>query len=60
MTASKQSKTFEEVIYYIQNDKTKIQYLDRTAKFLRNSYGLSQLDNAGMMLMGQPQFREVS
>ena len=59
MTGLKQRKTFEEVIDYIQNDKTKIKYPDRTAKFLRNSFELSQLDNAGMMLMEQQQFREM-
>ena len=58
-TGLKQRKTFEEVIDYIQNDKTKIKYPDRTAKFLRNSFELSQLDNAGMMLMEQQQFREM-
>ena len=59
MTGLKQRKTFEEVIDYIQNDKTKIKYPDRTAKFLRNSFELSQLDNAGMILMEQQQFREM-
>ena len=58
MTGLKQRKTFEEVIDYIQNDKTKIKYPDRTAKFLRNSFELSQLDNAGMIFMGQQQMRE--
>ena len=59
MTGLKQRKTFEEVIDYIQNDKTKIKYPDRTAKFLRNSFELSQLDNAGMILMEQQQMREM-
>ena len=59
MTGLKQRKTFEEVIDYIPNDKTKIKYPDRTANFLRNSFALSQLDNAGMMLMEQQQMREM-
>ena len=59
MAGLKQRKTFEEVIDYIQNDKTKIKYPDRTAKFLRNSFELSQLDNAGMILMEQQQMREM-
>ena len=54
----KQRKTFEEVIDYIQNDKTKIKYPDRTAKCVRNSFELSQLDGVGMMLMERQQFRE--
>ena len=58
-TGLKQRKSFENVIDYIQNDKTKIKYPARTAKFLRNSFELSQLDNAGMMLMEQQQFREM-
>ena len=59
MTGLKQRKSFEEVIDYIQNDKTKIKYPDRTAKFLRNSFEFSQLDNAGIMLMEQQQMREL-
>ena len=59
MTELTQRKTFEEVIDYIQNEKTKIKHPDRTAKFLRNSFELSQLDYAGMLLMEQQQFREM-
>ena len=60
MTGLTQRKPFEEVIDYTQNDITKIKYPDRTANFLRNSFELSQLDNAGMMLMEQQQFREMN
>ena len=59
MSSLKVRKTFEEVIDFIQNDKTKIKYPDRKAKFLRNSFELSQLDGVGMILMGQQQLREM-
>ena len=59
MTGLKQRKTFEEVMEFIQNDKTKVNYPDRKAKFLRNSFELSQLDGVGMMLLEQQQFREI-
>ena len=52
-------KPFNHVIDYIQNDKTKIKYPDRTAKFVRNSFEFSQLDNAGIMLMEQQHMREL-
>ena len=40
----KRRQTYEEVIDYIENDKDKIKYPDRTAKQLRNTFELSQLD----------------
>ena len=55
----KRRQTYEEVIDYIENDKDKIKYPDRTAKQLRNTFELSQLDGVGMQLMEQQQFREM-
>jgi hypothetical protein len=51
--------TYEEVINYIENDKDKIQYPDRKAKFLRNTFELSQLDGLGMQIMEEQQLREI-
>ena len=59
MSALKVRKTFDEVIDFVQNDKTKIKYPDRKAKFLRHSFELSQLDGVGMILMEQQQLREM-
>ena len=59
MSSLKVRKTFEEVIDFIQNDKTKIKQPNRKAKFLRNSFELSQLDGVGMILMEQQQLREM-
>ena len=55
----KRRQTYEEVIDYIENDKDKIKYPDRTAKQLRNTFELSQLDGVGMQIMEQQQFREM-
>ncbi len=55
----KRRQTYEEVIDYIENDNDKIRYPDRTAKQLRNTFELSQLDGVGMQLMEQQQFREM-
>ena len=49
----------EEVIDYIENDKDKIKNLDGTAKQLRNTFEVSQLDGVGMQLMEQQEFREI-
>jgi len=40
----KRRPTYEEAVDYIENDKDKIEYPDRTAKELRNTFELSQLD----------------
>ena len=40
----KHRQTYEEVIDYIEYDKDKIKYPDRTAKQVRNIFELSQLD----------------
>lgn len=55
----KRRQTYEEVIEYIENDIDKIRYPDRTAKQLRNTFELSQLDGVGMQIMEQQQFREM-
>ena len=55
----KRRQTYEEVIDYIENDKDKIKYPDRTAKQLRNTFELSQLDGVGMRIMEQQQFKEA-
>ena len=51
--------TYEEAINYIENDKDKIHYPDRKAKFLRNTFELSQLDGMGMQIMEAQQLREM-
>ena len=43
----------------LKNDKDKIKYPDRTAKQLRNTFELSQLDGVGMRIMEQQQFKEA-
>jgi len=55
----KRRQTYEEVIDYIDNDQDKIRYPDRTAKQLRNTFELSQLDGVGMQLMEEQQMREM-
>ena len=55
----KRRQTYEEVVDYIEDDKDKIKYPDRTAKQLRNTFELSQLDGVGMQLMEQQQLQEM-
>ena len=55
----KRRRTCEDVIDIIDNDKDKIRHPDRTAKQLRNTFELSQLDGVGMQLVEQQQFREI-
>jgi len=55
----KRRQTYEEVIDYIQNDNDRIKYPDRTAKQLRNTFELSQLDGVGMQIMEQQQQQEI-
>ena len=52
-------RTYEELIDYIETYHDKIRYPDRTAKQVRNTFELSQLDEVGMQLMEQQQFREI-
>lgn len=51
--------TYEEVIDYIENDPDKIKYPNRAAKFLRNTFQLSQLDGMGQALLEQQQAEEM-
>ena len=53
----KRRQTYEDVIDYIYNNNDKIRYPDRTAKQLRNTFELSQLDGVGMLIMEQQQFK---
>ena len=47
--------TYEEVIDYIEHDPDKIKYPNRTAKYLRNTFELSQFDGVGQALLEQQQ-----
>ena len=44
MIELRRKPTYEELINYIEIEKPKIKYPDRTATFLRNSHYLSQFD----------------
>ena len=55
----KRRQTYEEVLYYIENNNDKIKHPDRTANQLRNTFELSQLDGVGMRIMEQQQFKEA-
>ena len=46
----RRKQTYEEIIDYIENDPDKIQYPNRAAKYLRNTFQLSQLDGMGQAL----------
>ena len=52
-------QTYEEVLDYIENDPDKIKYPNRTAKYLRNTFQLSQLDGMGQALFEQQQIDEM-
>ena len=59
----RKKKTYDELIDYVMNKQEKIQYPDRTAKFLRNSPQLSNLldgDNEGLLDMEEQQKRQVA
>ena len=51
--------TYEEVIDYIETDPDKVKYPNRTAKFLRSTFQLSQLDGMGQALLEQQQAEEM-
>lgn len=53
-------QTYSEIIDHIENDPDKIQYPDRTAKFLRNTFQLSQLDGMGQALLEQQEMNEIA
>jgi len=56
----RRKQTYEEIIDYIQNDKDKIKYPDRTARFIRNTFQLSQLDGMGQALLEQQERDEMA
>ena len=53
-------QTYEEIIDYIENDPDKIQYPNRAAIFLRNTFQLSQLDGMGQALLEQQEMNEMA
>ncbi len=55
----KRRQTYEEVVDYIEHDPDKIKYPNRTAKYLRNTFELSQLDGVGQALLEQQQAAEI-
>ena len=52
-------QTYEEVLDYIENDPDKIKYPNRTAKYLRNTFQLNQLNGMGQALFEQQQIDEM-
>ena len=56
----RRKQTYEEIIDYIQNDQDKIKYPDRTARFIRNTFQLSQLDGMGQALLEQQERDEMA
>ena len=58
----RKKKTYDELIDYVMNKQEKIQYPDRTAKFLRNSPQLSNLldsNGEGLLEMEEQQKRQM-
>ena len=56
----RRKQTYSEIIEYIENDQDKIKYPNRTAKFLRNTFQLSQLDGMGQALLEQQGVNEMA
>ena len=56
----RRKQTYEEIIDYIENDPDKVQYPNRAAKFLRNTFQLSQLDGMGQALLEQQEMNEMA
>ena len=56
----RRKQTYEEIIDYIENDPDKIQYPNRAAKYLRNTFQLSQLDGMGQALLEQQEANEMA
>ena len=56
----RRKQTYEEIIDYIENDPDKNQYPNRAAKFLRNTFQLSQLDGMGQALLEQQEMNEMA
>ena len=51
--------TFDELIEYIEDDPDKVKYPDRKAKFARQSFQLSVLDNFGQAQLEQQQINAM-
>ena len=56
----RRKQTYEEIIDYIETDPDKIQYPNRAAKYLRNTFQLSQLDGVGQALLEQQEVNEMA
>ena len=56
----RRKQTYEEIIDYIENDPDKTQYPNRAAKYLRNTFQLSQLDGMGQALLEQQEANEMA
>ena len=56
----RRKQTYEEIIDYIENDPDKIQYPNRAAQYLRNTFQLSQLDGMGQALLEQQEINEMA
>ena len=56
----RRKQTYEDIIDYIENDPDKIQYPNRAAKYLRNTFQLSQLDGMGQALLEQQEINEMA
>ena len=56
----RRKQTYEDIIDYIENDPDKVQYPNRAAKFLRNTFQLSQLDGMGQALLEQQEINEMA
>ena len=58
-TGLRKIPTYNELVDYIEEDPDTIRYPDRTAKLLRNSLELSQLDGYGMQEMERQQMEQM-
>ena len=56
----KKKPTLKELITQIETEPNTINYPDRTATFVRNSFELSQLDGEGMREMEQQQAQQMA
>ena len=56
----RRKQTYEEIIDYIEHDPDKVEYPNRAAKFLRNTFELSQLDGMGQALLEQQETNEMA
>ena len=52
-------ETYQEIINYLENEQEIIKYPDRTAKFLRDSPYLTQLDGEGQRTLEEQQLNAM-